>query len=142
MKRDYPSRPIVGVGIVLVDGDQVLLVRRGKPPKEGAWSIPGGAQEVGETLEEAVRRELLEETGLTAGTLHFLATVDLIERDDAGGILHHYTLIDYAASVDGGTATAGDDATALAWFGPQEIAELPLWSETRRIINLALDLRR
>lgn len=141
MSRDYPDRPMVGVGIVLVDGDRVLLVQRGKPPKKGSWSIPGGAVELGETLESAVRRELLEETGLTASNLHFLTTVELIDRDDEGAVRHHYTLIDYAARLAGGTAMAGDDAQALQWCGPKELAELSLWSETRRIIKMALDLK-
>ena len=67
--REYPARPIVGIGIVVIKGDSVLLVRRGKPPNIGAWTLPGGAQEVGETAEEAARRELLEETGLDVDTL-------------------------------------------------------------------------
>ena len=79
--REYPARPIVGIGIVVIKDDTVLLVRRGKPPNVGAWTLPGGAQEVGETAEEAARRELLEETGLEVDSLHFAATVDNIRRD-------------------------------------------------------------
>ena len=82
--REYPARPIVGIGIVVIKDDTVLLVRRGKPPNIGAWTLPGGAQEVGETAEEAARRELLEETGLEVDTLHFAATVDNIRRDETG----------------------------------------------------------
>ena len=82
--REYPARPIVGIGIVVIKGDTVLLVRRGKPPNIGSWTLPGGAQELGETTEEAARRELLEETGLEVGKLHFAATVDNIRRDEAG----------------------------------------------------------
>ncbi len=79
--REYPTRPIVGIGIVVIKDDTVLLVRRGKPPNVGTWTLPGGAQEVGETAEEAARRELLEETGLEVDSLHFAATVDNIRRD-------------------------------------------------------------
>jgi ADP-ribose pyrophosphatase YjhB (NUDIX family) len=82
----YPSHPQVGIGIVLLRGDEVLLVRRGRPPASGAWSLPGGRQELGETAEACARRELLEETGVTAGPLTLIGYVDSIHRDAAGRI--------------------------------------------------------
>ena len=122
---------------MLVHAGQVLMAKRGKPPRKGSWSIPGGAQELGETIEQAVRRELLEETGLLAGQLHFLTTIDLIERDGDGNIRHHYTLIDFAARRQGGELCPGDDAMEVKWFGANELDQVNLWSETRRIIEMA-----
>lgn len=142
MNRAYQMRPIVGVGIVLIKQDLVLLAQRGKPPRMGAWSIPGGAVELGETLEQAARRELKEETNLEAGSLEFLDIVELIDRDEEERIRHHYTLIDYVAPYVGGDALAGDDAMAVDWFDRKKIAGLDLWDQTRRIIGMALDLRR
>ena len=98
MTREYPPRPIVGIGVCLLrpdNGGEVLLARRGRAPALGAWSLPGGAQELGETAEQAARRELLEETGLTAGELVLAANVDSIHRDAAGLVqlpLHHHRL--------------------------------------------------
>ena len=87
--REYPTRPFVGIGIVVIKGNHVLLCRRGKPPNVGSWTLPGGAQDVGETCEAAARRELLEETGLVVGDLHFCAHVDTIRRDDRGQVRFH-----------------------------------------------------
>ena len=141
MSREYPERPVVGVGAVVWRGDRVLLIRRGKPPRLGQWSLPGGAQQLGETLEEAIAREVREETGLDLAELRFLATVDLIERDPDGLVRYHYTLIDFVAEAAAGEAVPGDDAAAVAWFTSGEIAALGLWSETVRIIDESAVLR-
>jgi ADP-ribose pyrophosphatase YjhB (NUDIX family) len=123
--------------VVLFRGEDVLLVRRGHPPSAGVWSIPGGTQELGETAEDAARRELREETGLTAGPLTFTATVDIITRDPEGRVRFHYTVLDYAARWTGGEPVAGDDADDARFFTPAELTALPLWSETRRVIGEA-----
>ena len=141
MSREYPDRPIVGVGAVVWRDARVLLIRRGRPPRLGQWSLPGGAQQLGETLIEAVSREVLEETGLVLQSLRFLTTIDLIERSEDGRVRYHYTLVDYVAEAPSGEATAGDDAAAVAWFELDELPALGLWSETVRIIHLAADLR-
>ncbi|MDE2240088.1 MAG: NUDIX hydrolase, partial [Rhodospirillales bacterium] len=97
MMSIYPTAPKVGIGIVLLKDDQVLLVRRGKPPGAGQWSLPGGRQELGETAEETARRELFEETGLRCGKLVLAGHADSIHRDAEGKIEFHYTILDFAS---------------------------------------------
>ncbi len=137
MSREYPARPLVGIGIVVLRDDAVLLVRRGRPPAEGAWSLPGGAQELGETAEAAARRELAEETGLSVGPLRLAAHVDSIHRDADGRVQYHYTILDFAARYAGGTARAGGDVAAVAWAAFDRFDEFDLWDEARRVIGLA-----
>jgi ADP-ribose pyrophosphatase YjhB (NUDIX family) len=135
--RTYPDAPRVGVGIVVLRGDEVLLVKRGKPPAMGAWSLPGGAQELGETVEETARRELLEETGVTVGALSLVAHVDSIHRDEAGRIEYHYTILDFGGRYESGDAVAGDDVSAVAWVKMAAFDAYDLWEEARRVIAQA-----
>jgi 8-oxo-dGTP diphosphatase len=137
MSREYPAHPMVGIGAVVLRGDSVLLVRRGKPPAIGSWSIPGGAQELGETAEAAARRELLEETGVQVGPLHLLTNVDSITRDPAGRVQYHYTILDFAAVWLSGEPVAGSDVTGAAFFRLDALAPLKLWTEAHRVIGLA-----
>jgi ADP-ribose pyrophosphatase YjhB (NUDIX family) len=137
VRRDYPDRPIVGIGVVVLRPDAVLLVRRGRPPALGEWSVPGGAQELGETVEHAARRELLEETGLAVGPLSLIAHVDSIHRDDTGRVRFHYTIIDFAALWIGGDPVPGDDVSELAWTPFATLESLGLWDEALRVIALA-----
>lgn len=140
MSREYPPRPIVGIGVCLLRPGGVLLVRRGKPPNLGAWSLPGGAQELGETAEVAARRELLEETGLEVGALHLAANVDSIHRDPDGRVRYHYTIIDFAARWQGETPQAGDDVSEVAWADFDALDGFALWSEALRVIGIARHL--
>jgi 8-oxo-dGTP diphosphatase len=135
--REYPARPIVGIGIVVIKGDSVLLVRRGKPPNIGAWTLPGGAQEVGETAEDAGRRELQEETGLEVGPMYFAATVDNIRRDETGRVRFHYTIIDFAARWVSGEPVADTDVTEAVWAKLDTLDDYGLWSEAHRVIAIA-----
>jgi 8-oxo-dGTP diphosphatase len=135
--REYPARPIVGIGIVVIKGNSVLLVRRGKPPNIGAWTLPGGAQELGETTEDAARRELLEETGIEVGRLHFAATVDNIRHDETGRVRFHYTIIDFAALWVSGEPVADTDVTEAIWAPLDALDDYALWSEAHRVIAIA-----
>jgi len=137
MSRKYPARPVVGVGVVVWHGTRVLLVQRGRPPRQGQWSLPGGAQQLGESLADAARREVFEETGLAVKLGDVVATVDSIERDPDGRVRYHYSLIDFTAEAPGAALAPGDDAADARWFGLDEIGRLGLWSETLRIIELA-----
>ena len=134
--REYPSRPLVGIGVVLFRPGAVLLVRRAKPPASGSWSLPGGAQKVGETAEAAARRELLEETGLEAGPLYLAAHVDSIHRDAGGRVQYHYTILDFAGAWTGGDPRPGGDVSE-ALFAPLDgLAAYDLWSEAHRVIAI------
>lgn len=138
--REYPPRPIVGIGIIVIRGDQVLLCRRGKPPNVGSWTLPGGAQDVGETCEAAARRELAEETGLTVGPLHFTAYVDTIRRDEDGRVRFHYTILDFAALWEAGEPIAGSDVSEVTWAALDDLGPYDLWSEAHRVIAIARGL--
>ena len=140
MSREYPQQPIVGIGIAVLRPGEVLLVRRGRPPNLGAWSLPGGAQELGETAEAAARRELLEEAGLHVGPLLLAANVDSIHRDPDGRVRFHYTIIDFAARFVSGDIRAGDDVTDAAWAAFDEFECYALWDEAVRVIGIARTL--
>lgn len=119
--REYPEHPIVGVGAVIFDKDRVLLIQRGHAPMPGEWSLPGGALEVGETLEEGVKREVLEETGLVVEPIAMIEVFDRIARDDAERVQFHYVLVDYLCRITGGSAVCASDAADLRWAGRDEL---------------------
>ena len=139
--REYPERPICGVGVVCFRGDRVLLIRRAKPSAYSDWSIPGGGQELGETTRDAALRELAEETGVEARLLGLVDVVDAVHRDDAGRVRYHYTLVDFAAEWVAGDPVAGDDAAEAEWVALSEIDRRGLWAETVRVIRKAEALR-
>lgn len=137
-----PDRPVIGVGVVVIKatetGPLVLLIRRGKAPQAGEWSLPGGHQELGETLKEAARREVLEETGVTVRHPRLLDVIDAVTRDAQGRVLHHYSLVDFLAVWQSGEVLAGSDAADARWVAPDELSGYSLWSETERMIALGL----
>jgi 8-oxo-dGTP diphosphatase len=129
---------VVGVGaVVWSPQNEVLLIRRANPPLLNAWSLPGGKVNCGETLRAALVRELREETGLSVEIVDLIDVAELIPGDAVGAAGAHYVLIDFTATVISGQAVAGSDAAELRWFTLDQLAQLPLWSETRRVIELS-----
>jgi mutator protein MutT len=129
----------VGVGgVVVVDG-RVLLIRRAKPPLLGRWSIPGGTVELGETLEQALAREMEEETGLEVEPIELLTVFDRIERD-GGEVVFHYVIADYLCRRLSGEARAGSDALEVAWAGPEELKHYDLTPKALEVVSEALRL--
>lgn len=137
-----PSRPIIGVGVVVWKGNDVLLIRRGKSPMRGRWSLPGGRQELGETTRETAIREVREETGIEIELGGLLDVIDTIRRDDHGDVTLQYTLIDYDADWQRGEPVAGDDADDAVWAPADQLEDRNLWSETLRIIELSRTRRQ
>jgi len=136
--RENPTRPWVGIGVLAFRGEDVLLVRRGRPPRLGEWSLPGGAQRLGERAEDAARRELREEAGIEVGALELLAVVDAITSgEDGAGPRFHYTIIDYLAQWQSGEPRAGGDVTEVAWCASADPSAYGLWPEAMRVIALA-----
>lgn len=138
MKRDYPDRPIVGVGAVVVHEGRALVVRRAKEPLKGEWSIPGGAVELGETLREAAAREALEETGLIVEAGEVLEVFDSILRDPAGHTQYHYVLVDFRCRPLGGELRAASDVSDARWITEDELPPLHLTETAQRVIRKAL----
>jgi 8-oxo-dGTP diphosphatase len=137
MKRHYPDQPIVGVGAVVFREDTVLLVRRGKEPAKGEWSLPGGAVEVGETLEEALRRELREETGIEVEILGLSAVLERLFPDAEGKISYHYVLLDFLCLYASGEPRPNSDALDLCFTSLSQLDKFQLASQTREVINRA-----
>jgi len=125
-KREYPDRPIVGVGAVIIDRGRVLLVKRGSPPLLGEWSLPGGVVELGETLRAAAEREALEETGLIVKAGEALEVLDRIIPGKDAAPQYHYVLIDFLCVVKGGELRAGGDAADVAWVSEKKLEKFKL----------------
>ena len=141
-RREYPERPIVGVGAVIVDGGKVLLIRRRYEPLKGQWSLPGGGVEVGEPLEAAVAREMLEETGLVVDVGPVIEVFDRIMRDDAKRVRYHFVLIDYLCWPSGGELRAGSDVDDAVGVDPDQLGPFSLTEKATSVIRRALTLSR
>ena len=139
MKREYPERPLVGVGAIIIDDNRVALVKRGRPPLAGQWSIPGGLLEVGETLRACAEREVREETGLTVEIGELLGVFDRVVPDADGHIQYHYVLIDFLCRRLVGELCAGDDADEVGWFTTEDLADLGLASETQKVVRAGFE---
>ena len=130
----YPDAPRVAVGAVVFRRGRVLLVKRGRPPAEGDWAIPGGGVDLGETLQAAAEREVLEETGVAVRAGEPVFTFDAVDRDDAGRVRFHYVIVDLAAEYVAGEPRPGDDAADARWVGPDDIKNLPVNRVTRQLL--------
>jgi 8-oxo-dGTP diphosphatase len=121
MRREYPDAPIVGVGAILIEDNRVLLIRRGQEPLKGEWSLPGGVVELGESLEEAIRREVREETCLEVKPVGIIEAFSSILRDDQGVVRFHYVIVDFLCRRLSGESQCGSDATDLRWVAREEL---------------------
>ena len=135
--RRYPRFPRVGVAGVVVQDNKVLVIKRGTPPGKGEWNLPGGLVEVGETLEEALKREVREETGLKVSIEGFLLASDRIIRDENNRVRYHYVLLDYLCHVTGGTLSASSDAADARWVSFNHLENLDLPTPVKQVIGLA-----
>jgi ADP-ribose pyrophosphatase YjhB (NUDIX family) len=143
--RHYPERPVVAVGVLLVDrdegGDRVLLVERARPPQVGRFTVPGGAVELGESLEEAALRELAEETGLTCQLGPIVEVLDRVVRDPQGRAEYHYVILDFLGTAPRGTLRAASDVAQARWVSVAELDTLPLTDDLAPVIQRAFAMR-
>ena len=137
VSRIYPDRPVVGVGAVVLDGDRVLLVKRGHEPLKGQWSVPGGAVEAGELLQDAVAREVREETSLEISVGPVVEVLERIRRDSDGRVEFHYVLVDYLCTPTGGILIARSDAEAAQWVGMDDLDRYGVAEKTIEVIRKA-----
>lgn len=139
--REYPEHPLVGVGAIVLGDDKVLLVRRGREPSKGLWSIPGGLVELGEGVRDAVKREVMEETGLDVDLGELFDVVDAVHRDQAGKVQFHYVIVDFLAESKGSKdvkPVPGTDVDDARWIPIGGLARLDMTKSARTVIEKAL----
>ena len=139
MSHEFPASPVVGVGAVIVKDDKALIIKRANDPYKGQWSIPGGRVELGESLTDAVRREMREETGLEVSVGPVIEVFERIQRGD-GRIRYHFVIIDYLCTCDGGTLCAGDDADDAVWVTSSELDAYNIRASAVAVIRMGLEL--
>ena len=140
-RRDYPDRPIVGVGAVIIRENRVILVKRASPPLQGEWSLPGGVVELGETLRAAAEREAREETGLIVKAGEVVEVLDRIIPGDRGAPQYHYVLIDFVCTVQGGELLAGGDAADVRWAVESDLAQFKVEQPAVQVIRKGFFLK-
>ncbi len=135
-RREYPQRPIVGVGAIVIKDGRVLLVQRAAPPSQGLWAIPGGSLEAGETLQQGAEREIREETGITIRAGEPVYAFDFLQYDDKKRLQYHFVIVDVEGEYLAGEVKAADDALAARWVSPAELAGLPVSANTLKILRV------
>lgn len=141
-RRRYPARPILGVGAIIVQRNRVLLVERARSPLKGYWSLPGGVLETGELLEDGIKREVLEETGLTVKPVRIVEIFERILRDARGVAEYHYVLIDYLCRVTGGKLAPADDVSRAEWVARNGLSRYKITEGTRPVVERVLRGKR
>ncbi|TNE36704.1 MAG: NUDIX domain-containing protein [Alphaproteobacteria bacterium] len=136
--REFPAHPIAAVGAVIWKGDEVLLVRQKKPPRDQIWGLPGGAQDLGETIDAALHREVAEETGLSIAVTGLVEPVDAIFKDDRGRVQYHYTVLDYRCEWLAGEVKPSDDVAEARWVKLEDLDNLKMWEMTRDVIRRSI----
>lgn len=139
--RRYPDQPIVSVGAVVIDGQRVVLVKRGQEPLKGRWSLPGGVVEAGEELQAALVREVREETSLEVQVGPVVEVLDRISRDETGRVEYHYVIIDYLCHAVGGSLTCASDADDARWVARRDLAGYELTTKVAEVIERAFHIR-
>ena len=142
MAREYPTHPVVGVGAVVVRDGKALIIKRAHEPRKGEWSLPGGLLELGESLQDAVRREIKEETSLDIEVGPVIETFDRVHRDDAGKIRYHFVIVDFVCWPNAGDAMPGSDADGVAWVTPAEIDDYAVNAHAKAVILRGLNYDR
>jgi mutator protein MutT len=140
IRRDYPDRPLLGVGAIIVENGRILLVRRANPPLQGEWSIPGGLVETGETIKEALIREVREETCLEIEPVRLIEVFERILRDKDARVQYHFVLIDYLCRLVSGEAVASSDVTHVVWVTADVLESYSVAEETCRVIRKAISM--
>jgi len=140
MAREYPAHPVVGVGGVVVRDGKALIIKRAHEPRKGEWSLPGGLLELGESLQDAARREIKEETSLDVDVGPVIETFDRVHRDDQGRIRYHFVIVDFVCWANAGEAMPGSDADGVAWVTPEEIDAYQVNAHAKAVILKGLEV--
>jgi 8-oxo-dGTP diphosphatase len=142
MAREYPAHPVVGVGAVVVRDGKALIIKRAHEPRKGEWSLPGGLLELGESLQDAARREIKEETSLDVEVGPVIETFDRVHRDDQGRIRYHFVIVDFVCWPNQGEALPGSDADGVAWVTPDDIDAYQVNAHAKAVILKGLEVLR
>jgi ADP-ribose pyrophosphatase YjhB (NUDIX family) len=140
--REYPDHPVVGVGAVVVRDGKALIIKRAHEPRKGEWSLPGGLLELGESLQDAARREIKEETNLDIEVGPVIETFDRVHRDGEGKIRYHFVIVDFVCWPKGGVAMPGSDADGVAWVTADEIDLYAVNAHAKAVILRGLEVLR